>query len=166
MNRVLVSGCLNGRPIRFNSTNVSVASEVWDRWESEGRLVSFCPELAAGFPVPRAPAEIVGTTASVVLQGRGLVKEDNGTDVTAMFLEGAELAAQRAIAEGCVMAVLTDGSPSCGTTYVYDGCFGGGTMSGMGVAAQLLLDRGLRVFPESQIDEAERYLRSLDEELG
>ncbi len=50
MHRILVSGCLNGRPIRFNSTNVSVESDIWDRWEAEGRLVAFCPEVAAGFP--------------------------------------------------------------------------------------------------------------------
>jgi uncharacterized protein YbbK (DUF523 family) len=164
VNKILVSGCLNGRPIRYNRTNVPVDSAIWDRWESEGRLVSFCPELAAGFPVPRAPAEIVGTTASMVLSSRGSVKEDNGTDVTAMFVEGAELAAERAAAEGCVMAVLTDGSPSCGTTYQYDGTFTGGTVRGMGVTAQLLQDRGIRVFSEDRLDEAERYLRSLDEQ--
>ena len=163
MRKVLVSGCLNGRPIRFNSTNVPVESEIWDRWEAEGRLVAFCPELAAGFPVPRAPAEIVGSTASVVLRGRGRVEEDNGADVTDLFVEGARLAAQRAMAEGCVVAVLTDGSPSCGTTYNYDGTFTGGTVEGMGVTAQHLADQCLRVFPEDQIDEADRYLRSLDE---
>ena len=163
MNKILVSGCLNGRPIRFNSTAVSVESEIWDRWNSEGRLVAFCPELAAGFPVPRAPAEIADSTASVVLEGRGRVEEDNGTDVTDMFVNGARLAAQRAAAEGCVMAVLTDGSPSCGTTYTYDGTFTGSTVEGMGVTAQLLQEEGLRVFPEDQIDEADRYLRSLDE---
>jgi uncharacterized protein YbbK (DUF523 family) len=119
MHKILVSGCLNGPPIRFNSTNVSVDSEIWDRWKSEGRLVAFSPELAAGFPVPRAPAEIVGSTAAVVLQGLGRVEEDNGTDVTGMFVEGARLAAQRAMAESCVIAVLTNGSPSCGTTYTY-----------------------------------------------
>ncbi|MGI9624118.1 MAG: DUF523 domain-containing protein [Acidimicrobiales bacterium] len=162
MRKVLVSGCLNGRPIRFNSTNVAVESDIWDRWESEGRLVAFCPELAAGFPVPRAPAEIVGSTASVVLEGRGRVEEDNGTVVTDMFVAGARSAAQRAMAEGCVVAVLTDGSPSCGTTYTYDGTFTGGTVEGMGVTAQLLQNHGLRVFPEGQIDEADRYLRSLD----
>ena len=162
MHKILVSGCLNGRPIRFNSTNVQVESEIWERWESEGRLVAFCPELAAGFPVPRAPAEIVGATAAVVLQGRGRVEEDDGTDVTDLFVEGARLAAERATAEGCVMAVLTDGSPSCGTTYTYDGAFSGGTVAGMGVTAQLLADQGLRVFPEDQLDAADRYLRSLD----
>ena len=163
MHKILVSGCLNGRPIRFNRTNVPVQSEIWERWESEGRLVAFCPELAAGFQVPRAPAEIVGDTAAVVLRGRGHVEEDNGTDVTDLFVEGARLAAERARAEGCVVAVLTDGSPSCGTTYTYDGTFSGGTVTGMGVTAQLLADQGLRVFPEAQLDAADRYVRSLDE---
>jgi uncharacterized protein YbbK (DUF523 family) len=163
MHKILVSGCLNGRPIRFNSTNVLVESEIWERWKWEGRLVAFCPELAAGFPVPRAPAELVGSTAEVVLQGRGRVEEDNGADVTHLFVEGARLAARRAAAEGCVMAVLTDGSPSCGTTYTYDGTFSGGTVEGMGVTAQLLANQGLRVFPEEQLDAADRYLRSLDE---
>ena len=125
--------------------------------------MAFCPELAAGFPVPRAPAEIVGSTASVVLQGQGRVKEDNGTDVTDLFVDGARLAAERAMAEDCVMAVLTDGSPSCGTSYTYDGTFTGGTVEGMGVTAQLLHDHGLRVFGEDRIDEADRYLRSLAE---
>jgi uncharacterized protein YbbK (DUF523 family) len=82
--------------------------------------------------------------------------------VTDLFVEGARLAAQRAMAEGCVVAVLTDGSPSCGTTYNYDGTFTGRTVEGMGVTAQHLADQGLRVFPEDQIDEADRYLRSLD----
>jgi uncharacterized protein YbbK (DUF523 family) len=162
MRKILVSGCLNGRRIRFNSTNVSVKSEIWDAWASEGRLVDFCPELAAGFPVPRPPAEIVASTSSLVLQGRGSVKEDNGTDVTDMFIEGAKLAVARAVAEGCVMAVLTDGSPSCGSTYAYDGSFTGGTIPGMGVTAQLLLDRDIPVFPEDQIDEANRYPQSLE----
>ena len=162
MNRILVSGCLNGRPIRHDSTNVTVESEIWNRWQSQGRLVAFCPELAAGMPVPRAPAEIVESTADLVLEGQGRVKEDNGTDVTDLFVAGAELAADRAMADGCVMAVLTNGSPSCGSTYVYDGNFAGGTIPGMGVTARLLEERSIRVFPEDQLDEADRYLRSLE----
>ena len=160
MKKVLVSGCLNGRPIRFNETNVEVESAIWDRWQSEGRLVSFCPELAAGFGVPRPPAEIVRTSASLVLQRQGAVREDNGNDVTEMFITGAELAVERALSAGCVAAVLTDGSPSCGTTYVYDGGFAGGTTLGMGVTAQLLTDRGVAVFAETQIEQADAYLRS------
>ena len=160
MKKVIVSGCLNGRPIRFNETNVEVESAIWDRWLSEGRLVSFCPELAAGFPVPRPPAEIVGGHASAVLQRQAVVLEDNGTDVTEMFVSGAELAVERALAAGCVAAVLTDGSPSCGTTYVYDGGFSGGTTTGVGVTAQLLSDHGIRVFAETEIEQADRFVRS------
>ena len=159
MKRILVSGCLNGRPIRFDETNVEVESAIWDGWEAEGRLVSFCPELASGFPVPRPPAEIVGASASVVLQRRGTVQEDNGTDVTGLFIRGAELAVERAIREGCVAAVLTDGSPSCGSTYTYDGSFTGGTVPGMGVTAQLLADRGIAVFAETQLEQADRFVR-------
>lgn len=115
--------------------------------------------------MPRAPAEIVGSTASDVLQGLGRVQEDNGSDVTDEFVDGARLAAERVKAAGCVMAVFTDGSPLCGTTHVYDGSFSGRKVEGMGVTAQLLHDQGLRVFAEHQIDEADRYLRSLDGDL-
>ncbi|MGI9666213.1 MAG: DUF523 domain-containing protein [Acidimicrobiia bacterium] len=160
MRKLLVSGCLNGRPIRFNQTNVEVESAIWDRWAAEGRLVAFCPELAAGFPVPRPPAEIVGSTATQVVLGAGQVLEDNGNDVTSQFIEGARLAVERAVGQGCVAAVLTDGSPSCGTTYVYDGSFTGGTVPGMGVTAQLLQEAGIAVFAEDQIEEADQFLRS------
>ena len=93
------------------------------------------------------------------------MREDNGTDVSERFIVGAELAVERAIDAGCVAAVLTDGSPSCGTTFVYDGAFAGGTTSGMGVTAQLLADRGIAVFAESQIEQADRYLQSESETI-
>lgn len=160
--KVFVSGCLNGPAIRFNRTSVDVESEIWDRWEAEGRLVSFCAELAVGFPVPRPPAEIVGGEGSNVLAGAATVKEDTGRDVTELFVSGAEMAVARALATGCAVALLTDGSPTCGTTYIYDGSFGGGTKAGMGVAAEALVRNGIAVFPEDQIQEADEYLRSLD----
>ncbi len=159
--KVLVSGCLNGPPIRYNQTNVPVESPVWDSWDADGRLVPFCAELAAGFPIPRPPAEIVDGDSTKVLCGQGAVAEDVGTDVTALFIEGARLAVAHARENGCVVAVLTDGSPSCGSTYQYDGSFTGATRAGTGVVAQLLMDSGIRVFPESQLEQADAYLRSL-----
>lgn len=160
-----MSGCLNGRPIRFNSTGVDVESAIWDRWADEGRLVHFCPELAVGFPVPRPPAETVGGDGRAVLDGTARVLENNGNDVTDLFIQGAALAVARAVSQGCVAAVLTDGSPTCGTTYVYDGSFGGGTVPGMGVTARLLHDNGIAVFSEDQIALADEYLRSMEEQV-
>jgi uncharacterized protein YbbK (DUF523 family) len=158
--KVFVSGCINGAPIRYNETNVVVDSEIWDRWVDEGLVVSFCAELAAGFPVPRRPAETVGGDGALVLAGAATVMEDTGADVTDRFLYGAQLAVQHARASGCVVAVLTDGSPSCGTSYVYDGSFTGNTNPGMGVVAQMLADNGIPVFAESQLDLADAMLRT------
>ena len=161
-NKILVSGCMNGRPIRFNETGVDFESDIWDRWQSEGRLIHFCPELAAGFGVPRPPAEIVGGDASDVLSGEATVLEDNGRDVTDDFVRGAELALRTALSQGCVAAILTDGSPTCGSTYIYDGTFQGGTTPGVGVATQLLRDNGITVFSEDEIEAAERFLQTRD----
>lgn len=160
-NKVLVSGCLNGPPIRYNRTNVEVKSPIWDRWQEEGRLVPFCAEIAAGFAIPRPPAEIESSDSAAVLAGEAKVKEDTGADVTGLFVKGAEMAVAHAISQGCVVAVLTDGSPSCGSTYQYDGSFSGGTRPGTGVVAQLLLDNGIAVFAEHQLELADNYLRSL-----
>lgn len=162
ISKVLVSGCLNGPMIRFNQTNVLVESPIWDLWAAEGRLVPFCAELAAGFSIPRPPAEILGGDGSSVICGAGTVAEDTGGDVTEQFMKGAHLAVAHAIERGCVAAVLTDGSPSCGSTYIYDGSFEGGTKVGSGVVAQLLIDNGVPVFPESQLEEAAQYIKLLE----
>ena len=157
--KVLVSGCLNGPPIRFNQTNVEVESPIWDRWAAEDRLVPFCAELSAGFVVPRPPAEILSGDGTAVLCGEGFVVEDTGSDVTDMFMTGAQNTVDHALEQGCIAAVLTDGSPSCGSTYIYDGSFGGGTKKGTGVVAQLLIDNGIQVFAEDQLDQADQFIR-------
>jgi uncharacterized protein YbbK (DUF523 family) len=161
LKKVLVSGCLNGPPIRYNGTNVEVLSPIWTQWVAEGRLVPYCAEIAAGFQVPRPPAEFAGD-ASSVLSGRGVIVEDTGTDVTDRFLRGARFAVAKAKEEGCVIAVLTDGSPSCGSTFIYDGSFSGDTHPGRGVVAQLLEDHGIPVFAETQLDLADQALRRDD----
>ncbi|MEN8239809.1 MAG: DUF523 domain-containing protein [Actinomycetota bacterium] len=157
--KVLVSGCINGEPIRYNQTNVEVVSPIWDRWVAEGRVVHFCGELAAGMPIPRPPAEILGGDGLTVFAGGALVIEDDGSDVTDLFMTGAALTVAHALKEGCVAAVLTDGSPSCGSTYIYNGGFDGGTAPGTGVVAQALIDAGIAVFPEDQLEQADAFLR-------
>ena len=157
--RILASGCINGPAIRYNQTNVEVLSPIWDRWVAEDLVVQFCAELAAGFPTPRPPAEF-GGDARQVFDGTSLVREDTGRDVTNQFIDGAQRTMEYAVDQGCVAAVLTDGSPSCGSTYVYDGSFSGTTHPGMGVVAQLLTDNGIKVFPETQLEAADAYLRN------
>jgi len=72
----------------LDGTDVEVASATGDRWLVEERLVALCPGSAVGFSVPRPPAEIVGSVASLVLRGSGVVLD--GNDVTELFVRGAD----------------------------------------------------------------------------
>ncbi|HIP78065.1 MAG TPA: DUF523 domain-containing protein, partial [Kiloniellaceae bacterium] len=81
-----------------------------------------------------------------------------GADVTAAFRAGAEAALAAARDAGCRYALLTDGSPSCGATFIYDGAFDGRRVDGQGVVAALLEAQGIRVFAEHQIADLERAL--------
>jgi uncharacterized protein YbbK (DUF523 family) len=58
MNKILVSACLMGFRVRYNGSEKARMNEQLARWQQEQRLVIHCPELAAGLPVPRPPAEI------------------------------------------------------------------------------------------------------------
>jgi uncharacterized protein YbbK (DUF523 family) len=161
MIRILVSSCLLGQRIRYNGMDAPSDKTILAQWREEGRLVNFCPELAAGFPVPRPPAETVGGDGRMVLLGQARVFEDTGADVTDVFVEGAEKAVNYAKKHEVRIAILTDGSPSCGSTYVYDGTFGGGQVPGKGVTAAHMEENGIALFSEDQIEAASDYLASL-----
>ena len=154
MDRIFVSACIMGHPVGFNETDNLVEHPLMEKWRTEGRLVPLCPEVAAGFPTPRAPAEIEpGSLGADVLDGKARVYEDNGKDVTAAFVRGAQLALETAQKAGCKFALLTDGSPSCGATYQYSGTFDMGTRKGDGVVAAVLARNGIRVFAEDRIEQ-------------
>ncbi|MFM0284239.1 DUF523 domain-containing protein [Paraburkholderia sediminicola] len=154
MLKILVSACLAGHPVRYNG-KAKPTHDAWlARWRDEGRLVTVCPEVAAGFPTPRPPAEIqLRRSGADVLTHQATIKDHIGTDVTALFIAGAHHALNRAKAENCRYALLADGSPSCGSTFIYDGAFSNQTHPATGVTVALLQQHGIRVFAESQIAE-------------
>ena len=164
MIKVLVSSCLLGEKVRFHGQDASCASEVLDRWRAEGRIVSVCPEVMAGLPVPRQPAEITGGDGHAVLRKDAYVSDSTGADITTVFLQGARLALEAALASQVRLAILKDGSPSCGSGFIYDGTFRGQRSQGQGVTAATLSRAGIRVFNERQLDEAARYLDALENE--
>ncbi|MEP3435561.1 MAG: DUF523 domain-containing protein [Hoeflea sp.] len=152
MDKILVSACLLGSPVRYNGSDRLVDHSLMALWREQGRIVPLCPEVAAGFPTPRPPAEIEpGLLSDDVLAGKALIFDDTGADVTSPFLLGAEIALDVALSQGCRFALLTDGSPSCGTSFVYSGRFDGAAREGNGVVAALLSQNGIAVFSESQI---------------
>jgi uncharacterized protein YbbK (DUF523 family) len=162
VNRVLISACLLGEPVRYNGRDVPASHPLLSRWHTEGRLVAICPEVAGGLSVPRPPAEILDGDGVAVLGGKANVTTKSGEDVTAAFLKGAYAALAFAQEHGCRVAILTEKSPSCGSSFIHDGTFSPGLRQGRGVTAALLEQNGVRVFNQHQLDEAANYLRQLD----
>ena len=164
MQYVLVSSCLLGNPVRYDGRGVPVDHPVLARWRAEGRIVSVCPEVAGGMLHSQAARrDRAGADAAAVLAGRARVVAVNGEDVTAPFVQGAGMALDAARRQGIRVAVLKQGSPSCGSAYVYDGRFQGQRQPGQGVTAALLREAGLQVFSEQQWDEAQACLLALED---
>lgn len=149
MKKVLVSACLLGQPVRYDAKDKRSAHPILTRWVSEGRVVAVCPEVAGGLPVPRPPAE---------QQPDGRVVDIDGRDVTAQFDAGAAHAVALARQHGITIAVLKEGSPSCGSSVVGDGTHTKTKVPGQGVAAAALRAIGVRVFSEAEIDRADTAL--------
>ncbi|PKR88630.1 DUF523 domain-containing protein [Pleomorphomonas diazotrophica] len=152
MDRILISACLLGRPVRYDGTGRRLADPRLERWQAEGRLVPICPELMGELPVPRPAAEIAGGIGADVLAGRARVVTAAGEDMTAAFVAGAEVALDLARRNGCNFALLIDRSPSCGSFNIYDGTFSGRRMAGAGVTATLLAAHGIGVYADHEID--------------
>lgn len=159
MERILVSACLLGRPVRFDGRAKTVDDALLAGWRAEGRLVPFCPEVEGGLPVPRPPAEIEGGAGgAAVLTGAARILTPEGKDVTRHFLAGAHAALALARSMDIRIAVLKDGSPSCGSLRIHDGTFRGRVTPGSGVTSALLEANGVRVFGEDRIAEAAAHL--------
>ena len=152
--RLLVSACLLGDPVRYDGKAKRLAHDRLHRLKTEGRIVPFCPEVAGGLPVPRAAAEIVGGDGADVIAGRASVKTGNGDDVSACFVAGAERALALCRQHGITTALLTEGSPSCGSGRIYDGSFTRRSIAASGVTTALLREHGIRVFSQHQVDAA------------
>lgn len=155
MEKILVSACLLGAKVRYHGGDAACEHPVLRRWLEEGRLVAVCPERDGGLPTPRPAAEIVGV----------VVRTSAGADVTEAFRRGAQTALDVAKANGIRIAILKDGSPSCGSSFVYDGSFSGQRAAGRGVTAALLEANGVRVFSERRIDAAQACLEELEKAM-
>ncbi len=54
---ILISACLLGHAVRYDGKGKPLHHPAIERWRDDGRLVTICPEMAGGMPVPRPPAE-------------------------------------------------------------------------------------------------------------
>ncbi len=156
MNKILVSACLLGAKVRYDGRDNLLDHPILKRWHDEGRIVSVCPETLGGLPTPRPPAEI--QTRFPIL-----VTTKDEDDVTPEFLSGAEQALELARRYNCSCALMKSRSPSCGNREIYDGSFSGKLVANAGVAAGELLQNGIPVFNEHQLDELIHFIEHNDE---
>ena len=161
---ILVSSCLMGKPVRYDGRHAECLHPTLERWKQEGRLRLLCPEVAGGLPIPRPAVEIEpGKLAVQVLMSHAKVQDSSGNDMSESFRLGAQLAVELVRKEGIKIAVLKEGSPSCGSSLVADGNFLGQRIPGKGVTAVALEEIGVSVFSERDLDKADAYLRTLED---
>ena len=139
---LLVSACLLGTACRYDggSKPADAVLRVVSRHRADGgQVVAVCPEELGGLGTPRPPAELSGGAGLAVLDGRARVlRTEDGADVTAEFVAGAEEALRRGA--GASRAILKARSPSCGCGETYRD---GAVRPGDGVFGALLRREGL-----------------------
>ena len=141
MQNLLISACLLGYCCRYDGSNNGPIPELL-QLKRRYHLIPICPEQLGGLKTPRLPAERLGDR----------VINCEGTDITAEYERGANEALRMAKLFGCTVAILKSRSPSCGPTEVYDGTFTHTVVQRPGTTAELLLQNGLEVLDETQID--------------
>jgi len=166
VNKILISACLLGENVRYDGRNSQLISGTLQQWQQQGRIVSSCPEMAGGLPTPRLPAEIDRGDVEAVLRGESAIRRKDGMDVTNAFVEGAEKTLALCMQHHIRIAILKDGSPSCGVLCVNDGSFSGRKVQGQGLTARLLTRHGISVFNEQQVSHAARRLTELETSYG
>ena len=140
MSKILVSSCLLGVECRYKGDGCPCQKLI--DLGKDNTLIPVCPEQAGGLPTPRTPSERVGD--KVIMR--------DGTDVTSEYKKGAETALYLAKTLNADFAILKANSPSCGKGIIYDGTFTGGKCEGNGVTSELLLNNGIVVYTEDEID--------------
>ncbi len=156
--KILISSCLLGNAVRYDATDLKQDDKQLAKWFKEDRLVAFCPEVAAGMSIPRAPAEIIGGSGEAVLLNDARVIDNTDKDVTDFFIKGAQQALEICINQNIQIAILTERSPSCGGQQIYNGQFNQTRIPGEGVTTALLRLNHIKVYNQHQINEVQHYV--------
>lgn len=146
---ILVSACLLGINCKYNGDNnkdLKVLEYLKDK-----EFIIVCPEQLGGMSTPRDPSEIIRLDGDAVINGETSVITNKRLDVTKKFKLGANETLKIAKLYNCTEAILKEGSPSCGSNYIYDGTFTGKKRDGIGVTTSLLKQNGIKVISEKEI---------------
>ena len=146
---ILVSACLLGINCKYNGDNNK--NEKVEEYLKDKQFILVCPEQLGGLTTPREPSEIIELDGNGVIDGKTSVINNKRLDVTKEFKKGAVEALKIANLYQCKKAILKEGSPSWGSSLIYDGTFTGKKISGVGVTTALLRKNGIEVISENDL---------------
>lgn len=146
---IAVSACLLGINCKYNGNN-NENEKVLDYLKNK-KFIIICPEQLGGLSTPRNPAEIINGDGYSVINDEAKILDNNGIDVTNEFKKGANECLKIAKIYGCREAILKEGSPSCGSDFIYDGSFSGKKISGVGTTTALFRSNGIKVISETEL---------------
>ena len=95
-----------------------------------------------GLPTPRPASNISGGDGRDILSGLARIYNVEGEDVTGQFIKGAQEALLLAGLSGACIAIMKDGSPSCGLKTSYCEKPSG---YGIGITAALFESQGIHM---------------------
>ena len=132
MENILVSACLLGEACRWHGREQKISSFVKRFIENnpDTNIVSVCPEVLGGLPVPRPPVKRRKGKVYETCSEKENRKNVTGKEVTDAFIRGAELTLEIAKSKQCKKGILCKWSPSCGET---------------GITTKLLQEHGIDV---------------------
>ncbi len=104
--RIAVSACLLGERVRYDGADKR--SPLIIKLAEQFELVAFCPEVAIGLEVPRAPVQLVMTEAGI--RARGIA--DPNHDITERLQVYAQTQCEQL--KTCAGIIFKSRSPSCG----------------------------------------------------
>jgi len=139
----LISACLVGVPCRWDGKG-EIDNNALKAFLA-GKALLVCPEIMTGLATPRPPCEIIGGDGDDVLAKKARVADRNGKDYSQKFCQGAVACLRLCQQHGIKKAILKSGSPSCGSTEIYNGSFTGKKKKGQGVTAALLAKNGIKL---------------------
>jgi len=156
--KLFVSACLTGKAVQYDGKLRKIENPILQKWIKEKKVFPFCPEIAGGLDTPRNRAEIVKIKAAKNIEDRFLIKDIEHNDLTDHFIAGAQLSLKFAKEKNIKLALLKDGSPSCGTTYIHDGSFTNVRIKGKGILAYFFDENNILCFNENQIHKLNKLL--------
>ena len=160
-----ISACLLGQEVRYDGghkRNIYVTNTLAEHCE----LVSFCPEVGVGLPIPRPPIRLIrglnkrkGTGKNAAADVRAVRVDEPGTDYTQQLADYADSLQERL--QTLAGFIVKKDSPSCGMERVkvyddvHEGSNGGSRppeRSGTGIFTARLL----ALFPWLPVEEEGR----------